>query len=207
MTRLVVATANRGKIRELSELLADLDLDLVALSDFADAPPVDESADSYVGNARLKARAAAHHTGLPALADDSGLEIDALGGAPGVRSARFAADHGGGDGDADNTALVLRKLEAVGETERAARFRCAIVLATPDGRELVAEGTCEGRIALRASGAAGFGYDPVFYYPPLRATFAELDPAAKRAVSHRAEACQKLREQLPAFRLAGARRG
>lgn len=207
MTRLVVATGNRGKVRELSELLADLDLDLVALSDFADAPPVDECADSYVGNARLKAHAAARYTGLPALADDSGLEVDALGGAPGVRSARFAADHDCGDGDADNTALLLRKLEGVGEAERAARFRCAIVLATADGRELVAAGTCEGRIAQRASGAAGFGYDPVFYYPPLQATFAELDPAAKRAVSHRAAACRNLRQQLRGFRLSESRRG
>src|SRR5688572_14561553 len=100
MTRLVVATGNRGKIRELSELLADRGFELLSLADFAGAPEVDENADTYAGNALLKARAAALHTGLPALADDSGLEVDALGGAPGVRSARFAADHGCGDGDA-----------------------------------------------------------------------------------------------------------
>ena len=204
--RLVVATGNAGKVREIAELLDGLGLELLALSEFPGAPAVAETADSYLGNARAKARAAALHTGLPALADDSGLEVDALGGAPGVRSARFAADNACGDGDADNVALLLRRLESVADADRRARFRCAIVVATADGRELAAEGTCEGSIARQPAGSGGFGYDPVFYYPPLGATFAEIDAADKRTVSHRAAACRALRDRLPAV-VGGRRRG
>ncbi len=197
--RLVVATGNPGKVRELSSLLDLEGVELVGLTSFPDMPAVDETGETYLDNARLKARAAAAHTGLPALADDSGLEVDALAGLPGVRSARFAEDNGVGKGDADNTALLLSRLTETPDAERSARFRCTIVVATPDGRELVGEGTCEGSIAQRGHGEGGFGYDPVFYYPPEDATFAELPSARKQQVSHRAAACADIRDTLESF--------
>ncbi len=197
--RLVVATGNPGKVREFATLLDGLDLELVALSEFPGMPEVAETGSSYLDNARIKARAAARHTGLPALADDSGLEVDALGGRPGVRSARFAADNDRGDGDADNTALLLERLVDTPEHERGASFRCVIVVATPDDRELRGEGTCAGKIAHEPSGAAGFGYDPVFHFPAKRATFAEISPAEKQTVSHRAAACADILPRLKAF--------
>ena len=197
--RLLLATANRGKVQEFADLLADLALDLRSLSDFPDMPAVAETADSYRENARLKARAAAAHCRLPALADDSGLEVDALGGDPGVRSARFAADAGAGRGDADNVAHLLRCLDSVPAPRRTARFRCVIVVATPDGRELVSEGTCSGHITERARGANGFGYDPLFVPDGRATTFAEMTNEEKSAISHRAAACNALRRELLQF--------
>ncbi len=196
---LVAATSNAGKLRELRALLNGLDLDLRSLADFAGAPAVEESGDSFLANARLKAHAIAAHTELPALADDSGLEVDALGGAPGVRSARFASDAGAGVGDAANVALLLTRLRAVPQARRTARFRCAVVIARPDGAELVADGTCAGLLAASPRGSGGFGYDPVFLYPPLGRTFAELASAEKDRVSHRAAAIAALRPQLVEF--------
>ncbi len=196
---LVAATSNAGKLRELRALLNGLDLDLRSLADFAGAPAVEESGDSFLANARLKAHAIAAHTELPALADDSGLEVDALGGAPGLRSARFASDAGAGVGDAANVALLLARLRAVPQARRTARFRCAVVIARPDGAELVADGGCAGLIAASPRGSGGFGYDPVFLYPPLGRTFAELASAEKDRVSHRAAAIAALRPQLVAF--------
>jgi len=196
---LVAATANPGKLRELAALLADSEITLRSLADFAAAPAVNESGETFVANARLKAHAAAAHTGSPALADDSGLEVDALGGLPGVRSARFAADAGAGSGDAANLALLLSRLRGVPEAARTARFRCAVVVARPDGAELIADGTCEGRIAEAPRGSGGFGYDPVFLAPSLGRTFAELSAAEKDRVSHRARAIAALRPHLAAF--------
>ena len=196
---LVAATANPGKLRELAALLADSEFTLRSLADFAAAPAVNESGETFVANARLKAHAAAAHTGSPALADDSGLEVDALGGLPGVRSARFAADAGAGSGDAANLALLLSRLRGVPEAARTARFRCAVVVARPDGAELIADGTCEGRIAEAPRGSGGFGYDPVFLAPSLGRTFAELSAAEKDRVSHRARAIAALRPRLAAF--------
>jgi XTP/dITP diphosphohydrolase len=200
---LVVATLSAGKRRELAALLGHLGLTLVDLSAFPEAPPVAEDADTYLANARAKAVAASRHTGLPALADDSGLEVDALGGAPGVRSARFAGE---GASDDENVALLLERLRGVPDAARTARFRCVIVVARPDGGELVAEGTCEGRITTEARGRGGFGYDPVFFHPPSGATFAELDAEAKQRVSHRAAACRALEPQLLAFLSAATQR-
>ena len=194
---LVAATGNAGKLSELRALLAGLDLDLRSLADLAGAPAVEESGDSFLSNARLKAHAIAAHAGLPALADDSGLEVDALGGAPGVRSARFARDAGAGD--AANVATLLARLRTVPPAQRAARFRCVVVVARPDGAELVADGACAGLIAAAPRGTAGFGYDPVFLYPPLGRTFAELARAEKDRVSHRAAAIAALRPQLVEF--------
>ena len=198
---LVVATANPGKLREYRTLLDGLGVTLRSLAEVPQAPEVAEDGDTYVANARLKARALSAHTGLPALADDSGLEVDALGGAPGVRSARFAADHSpaarAGD-DRANLALLIERLRGVPPARRTARFRCAIVVAYPDGRELVAEGTCEGVLAETPRGSGGFGYDPLFIYPPLARTFAELPPEEKDRISHRAAAVQQLIASWPA---------
>jgi XTP/dITP diphosphohydrolase len=199
---LAIATANPGKLREFRVLLAGLGITLRSLADFPPAPAPDESAATYRDNARAKARALAARVGLPALADDSGLEVDALGGAPGVRSARFAADAGGtGTTDADNVGLLLAQLAAVPEARRTARFRCTIVVARPDGRELVTGGTCDGTIALAPRGRGGFGYDPIFFFPPLGRTFAELPGEEKDRVSHRAAAVAALRPALLAFLL------
>lgn len=194
---LVAATGNAGKLRELRTLLADPALDLRSLADYPDVPAVVEDGESFLANARRKAHAVARHVGLPALADDSGLEVDALGGLPGVRSARFAADAGGAAGDAANVALLLERLRSVPAERRSARFRCAIVVARPDGGELCAEGACEGRIAEAPRGGGGFGYDPVFLWGER--TFAELDREEKDRVSHRAQAIAALRERLAAF--------
>jgi len=199
---LLIATSNAGKLREYRTLLADLALDLCSLTDVASAPEVAETADTYLANARAKAHTVAAHARLPALADDSGLEVDALGGAPGVRSARFAADAGlalGASGDRANVDLLLSRLRHTPDPERTARFRCVIVVAHPDGHELIAEGTCDGLITRVRHGNGGFGYDPVFFYPPLGRTFAELAPAEKDRVSHRARAVERLREELIAF--------
>ncbi len=196
---LVLATANAGKVRELRALLADLDIPIRTLAEFAGGPSVAETAPSYLGNARAKAHAVASFCGLPALADDSGLEVAALGGAPGVRSARFAADALGETGDHANTALLLSRLEGVPDARRTARFRCVVVVARADGAELSAEGVCEGRIASAPTGDAGFGYDPVFVYPPLGRTFAELTADEKDRVSHRAHAIAQLKSSLSGF--------
>lgn len=199
---LLVATHNAGKLREYRALLGDLSLELRALGDVADAPLVAEHAGTYLGNARLKAHALAAHCAAPALADDSGLEVDALGGAPGVRSARFAADamqRREPTDDRTNVAFLLGRLRDVPEDQRTARFRCVIVVARPDGCELVAEGTCDGVITHAARGERGFGYDPVFLYPPLARTFAELTPVEKDRISHRARAVEQLHGALCTF--------
>lgn len=194
--KLVIATRNAGKRREFAELLAGLPVEVVDLSAFPDAPDVPEDAATYEANARAKAEAIARHTGLPALADDSGLEVDHLGGEPGVRSARYA---GPDRSDSHNLALVLERLRSVPEPRRTARFRCVIVVARPDGASMVAEGTCEGRIAAEPSGDRGFGYDPIFFFEKAGRTFAEMDPAEKNRRSHRAAACENLRPRLAAF--------
>ena len=193
---LLIATGNAGKRREYAMLLGHLQLDLRDLRDYPGAPTVQEEAPDYAGNARLKAVTLARFTGLPALGDDSGLEVDALGGLPGVRSARFAGEAAS---DADNVGLLLERLRDVPESERTARFRCTIVVALPDGDELLSEGTCEGRITRERRGTRGFGYDPVFYHPPSSATFAEIAATEKQRISHRAAACHALASRLLPF--------
>lgn len=192
----VIATRNRGKMRELETLLARAPITWRSLDAFPDAPTVEETGATYFENAALKARTLARFTGLPALADDSGLEVDALDGAPGVRSARFAGVHAS---DQDNIALLLERLHDVPPERRTARFRALIVVAHPDGREIFAEGTCDGVIIDTARGAHGFGYDPVFFYPPLARTFAEIAPETKDRISHRAQTCRRLEPQLAAL--------
>lgn len=186
----VVATTNQGKLHELRLLLHDLPLDLRSLADFAPLAPVVEDGQTYVENAAKKALAVARATRETALADDSGLEVDALGGAPGLHSARFA---GPAQNDDANVDKLLDRLRGVDLARRTARFRCAIVVAQPDGQLLVAEGACEGRITLERRGTGGFGYDPVFLYEPTGQTFAELPPATKDRISHRADAIARLR--------------
>ena len=183
---LLIATTNPGKAREFGELLVGLPVTLRSLIDEPSAPAVPEDGATYLENARAKALAIARWSGCPALADDSGLEVDALGGAPGVHSARYA---GPARDSRANTAKLLQALDGVPAAQRTARFRCVIVVAWPDGRTLAAEGTCAGRITTHPQGAGGFGYDPVFFYPPAAATFAELPAATKNRISHRAQAC------------------
>ena len=193
---LVIATRNPGKLREYTALLGDLPVVLRDLDAFPGAPEVAENQDTYLGNARQKALTLARFTRLPTLADDSGLEVDALGGQPGVRSARYA---GPAATDRDNIALLLERLSGVPSARRRARFRCVIVVAQPAGELLSSEGICEGWITTEAHGRGGFGYDPVFYFPAAGRTFAEIAPDEKNRVSHRAHACERLAPRLLAF--------
>jgi XTP/dITP diphosphohydrolase len=191
----VLATSNRGKATELTELLAGggLALRVTAQSELGVSTPP-ETGTTFVENALLKARHAARATGLPAIADDSGLVVDALGGAPGVRSARFAGEH------ADDEANVAKLLTSLAQSprDRRARFHCVLVaLDHPDdAAPLIACGSWEGTIALAPKGTGGFGYDPVFFDPHLQRTAAELDPAHKNQVSHRGAALRRLVELL-----------
>lgn len=199
--RLLVATRNEGKLRELRALLAGTGLEIETLAAHPDAPDVAETGATFDANSRLKASATARATGHWTVADDSGLEVESLGGAPGVRSARWSGVHGD---DAANTAKLLRDLD--GKTDRRARFVCVLALARPDGEiAATATGVCEGAIALAPRGSAGFGYDPIFTPAALpHRTMAELDPAEKNAISHRAAALRAflplLRAHLPEIR-------
>jgi len=192
--RLVLATSNRGKLAEYAELLVGTGIELIPLDGAADALP-EETGATFVENALIKARHAALTTGLAAIADDSGLCVAALNGAPGVRSARYAGAHAS---DADNIERLLRELEAVPADRRQAAFYCVIVaLESPsDPAPIVACGCWQGQIAASPRGDQGFGYDPVFFDPELRLTAAELPSQQKNAVSHRARACAQLRRQL-----------
>jgi XTP/dITP diphosphohydrolase len=198
--KLLIATHNQGKKREYADLLQGLELELTTLSELGITHDVAEDGATYQENALLKARAYAALSGLLTLADDSGLDVDALGGAPGVRTARWAGE---GASDRDRYELLLRKLEGVPEAERTARFRCVIALAWPDGRTEVAEGTCEGSIAQAPRGSHGFGYDPVFFVPEFHCTMAELPAEVKNRISHRARAAQAVRALLAQGVVAG----
>lgn len=203
--KLLVATRNAGKLRELAKLLSIEGVELVGLDAFPDAPEVVEDADTFEGNAIKKASELARATGLPTLADDSGLEVDALGGAPGVLSARYAGEHGD---DAANNAKLLRELEHVGDPHRTARFRCALAFADPFGplgeRVHVEHGVVEGSVLRAPRGTNGFGYDPLFLVRGDTRTTAELRPDEKNAISHRAQAARKMCAFLRAY-LAGGR--
>lgn len=191
--KIVVATGNPGKVAEFQRLLAELPLELKLQSDLG-VVPAEETGETFVENAILKARAAAEQTGLPALADDSGLEVDALKGLPGVRSARYAES----GRDTDNKAKLLQAMEAVIDTERSARFHCVLVLLrhAQDPVPLIAQGSWEGQILRQPQGDGGFGYDPLFWVPTHGLSAAELPPAEKNAISHRGIAVQKLRSLL-----------
>ena len=192
--RVVIATGNANKLREIEALLEPHGWNIVAQSEFG-VPEAEESGLTFVENAILKARKAAEHTNLPAIADDSGLEVDALQGRPGIYSARFA---GPGAGDSDNTAKVLAELGDLPEEERTARFRCVMVYLrhAADPSPVICEGTWEGRITFAPSGENGFGYDPVFFVPPEGCTAAELPPETKNRLSHRGQALRALAAEL-----------
>jgi XTP/dITP diphosphohydrolase len=195
---LVMATRNTGKVREMAALLRDLDIRLLSLADFPEVADIPEEGATFAENAAVKAQTVAKLTGLPALADDSGLEVKALGGRPGVHSARYAKDRTGGrkPKDADNWQKLLDELREVPKDQRQARFVCEIALSFPDGRLITTRGELAGAIALAPKGTWGFGYDPVFYVPEYQAMVAELDLATKNRISHRGEALQKLKEIL-----------
>ena len=185
MTRLLLATSSEKKIAELKEIFAGLPVTLVTPSELGLTLDPEETGTTFDENARLKARAFAAASGLPALADDSGLEVDALGGEPSVYSKRYAGPHAT---DADRIAFLLRKLEGVPEAQRTARFRCVMALATPEEELGTVDGRCEGRIGLKPRGTNGFGYDPIFVLPERGRTMAELPSAEKHAISHRGRA-------------------
>jgi len=187
--KILLATQNQGKVRELQELLTGEDIEVLSLVDIPDWEEVEETGKTFAENAALKARAAVLRTGLIALADDSGLEVDALDGWPGVYSARFAGEP---KDDERNNDKLLELLKTVPDDKRMARFRCALVIATPDGEEYLTEGTVEGRILSQRRGKGGFGYDPLFFVPEFARTMAELNLAQKNKLSHRAQAFRKV---------------
>lgn len=186
--KVVLASGNQGKLREFFRILGTAGFEIVAQSEY-DAPDVDETGLTFVENAILKARSAAKHTGLPALADDSGIEVDALNGRPGIYSARYS-----GKGDDANNIKLLKELEGVPDEQRTARFRCCIVFMrhTDDPSPLIADASWEGRILHELSGTNGFGYDPLFFVPTHNKCSAELSPDEKNAISHRGQALQQI---------------
>jgi len=196
-SRVALATRNPHKIRELERICADWPVEWVTAEDHDPAgfPEVEETGDTYLENAGLKARAVAAAAGIPALADDSGIEVDALGGKPGVRSARYAGE---GASDEQNLRELIRAVRGIPAGGRTARYRCLAVLAFPDGRTIHAEGTCEGTLETAPRGSGGFGYDPIFVPAGWDETMAELTAAQKDRISHRGRAFRELRERLAA---------
>jgi len=193
MRKLLVATHNAGKVREYRQLLADLPLEVTYLDAEGIELDVEEMGESFAENAIGKATTYAAATGLWTWADDSGLEVDALGSAPGIRSSRYAGPKAS---DADRYRKLLRELEGVPWEQRMARFRCVVAIATPEGSVRTAPGCCEGIIAYEPRGSHGFGYDPVFFMPELDCTMAQLAPEVKNRVSHRAQAAQAAKRLL-----------
>jgi XTP/dITP diphosphohydrolase len=187
--KLLFATRNAGKVRELETLATGLDV--LSLVEVTGLPEVEETESTLEGNARLKALAVARASGLWALADDSGLFVDALGGAPGVQSARYAPGS-----DADRVAKLLREMESVVDGQRGAAFRCVLALASPAGQVTVTEGECRGEVLRAPRGTGGFGYDPVLMVPELGRTMAELTLEEKGRISHRARAFARMRPHL-----------
>jgi XTP/dITP diphosphohydrolase len=190
---LLIATTNAGKLAEIEAALKELPVRILSLKDFPAAPEVVEDGATYEENALKKARTIAAFSGLPTLADDSGLEVNALGGAPGIYSARYSGDDAD---DARNNRKLLDELAGLPEERRGARFVCVLALSAPQG-EWLFRAECPGRIAFAPRGANGFGYDPLFLYAPLGRTFGQLDRETKSRVSHRGLALQKLKATLP----------
>lgn len=187
---LVLATRNQGKVAEFQELLSGFDVEIRGLADFGPIPEVSEDGKTFEDNAYKKAHFTAKVLGFPALADDSGLVVEALGGEPGVLSARYAGE---GAGDEVNNRKLLAAMEGI--ADRRAAFECVIAIAVPRGPALVYRGRCEGEIAREALGANGFGYDPLFFYPPLKKTFAQASIEEKNRVSHRGRAMAELKKE------------
>lgn len=196
--RLVVSTRNRHKLDEIRRILSDLDFEILSLDDHPDAPEVIEDEPTFEANALKKAMTISQHIGLPTIADDSGLVVDALNGKPGVMSARFAGDDAT---DLDRNNKLLSLMKAVPDEDRTARFVCVIALALPDGRHFLFRGECEGLITREVRGENGFGYDPVFFVPSHQLTFGEMRPEIKNSISHRGRALRKLKDFLAENRL------
>lgn len=190
MKKIVLATGNQGKVKEMADLLADFGFDVVAQSDY-NVSSVAETGTTFIENAIIKARHAAKETGLPAIADDSGLEVDFLKGAPGIYSARYAGEDAS---DLENLTKLLKEMEGVPAEQRTARFHCVLVLMKHenDPTPLVCHGAWEGTITTQAIGENGFGYDPVFWVEEDNCASAQLEPARKKQLSHRAQALKKL---------------
>ena len=193
MNRLLIATRNDHKLTEIGAILSGVPVELVGLSGFPDAPEVEETGETLEENALLKAESAAGHTGLPAVADDTGLFVDALDGAPGVRSARYAGPECIYE---RNNARLLAELEGLPPEKRVARFECVVALAVPDKLQMLFRGRLPGRITEAPRGDNGFGYDPIFQPDDMDVTLAELSAEAKNAISHRCIAFRRLREFL-----------
>jgi XTP/dITP diphosphohydrolase len=192
MKQVIIATKNAGKTREFQALLGKRGVEVKSLLDFPDCPDVEETGSTFAENAILKAEAMARYFNTMVIADDSGLSIDALGGRPGVYSARYAGEE---KNDQKNIAKVLSELVGVPFAKRTARFHCALAVAAPGRRTTVVEGTCEGYITEKPQGENGFGYDPIFYVPQKGKTMAQLSAEEKNQISHRAKALEKLDKQ------------
>jgi XTP/dITP diphosphohydrolase len=187
---LVIATTNPGKVAEMQDLLTGFPVQLKSLTDFGPIPAVEEDGETFDENAYKKASFTAKILGIPALADDSGLVVDALDGAPGVLSARYAGENAT---DEQRVARLLKEMQ--GKTNRKAAFECVLSIAVPSGPALTYAARCEGQIAEQPAGQDGFGYDPIFFYPPLKKTFAQMTRAEKSQVSHRGKALNELKQE------------
>jgi XTP/dITP diphosphohydrolase len=192
----IVATRNRGKIREIREALKGLGLRIYALSDFPNVPEIEEDGKSFTENALKKARFYSKHFGKLAIADDSGLEVSSLKGLPGIYSARYVRERASSQ---ENNQKLLREMKDVPISKRGAKFKCIIAVVSPDGREVIAEGECKGRIGFKEKGKKGFGYDPLFILPKYGKTMAELSLEAKNRISHRGKALKKIRRIIQSF--------
>lgn len=193
MIEIIIATRNEAKLKEILRIVGNEDIRFKSLRDFPGTPEIEENGKTFRENAIIKACAVAKMTGMIALADDSGLEVDALGGEPGIYSARFGGEN---LNDRKRNILLLKKMEGIPEERRNARFVCTVAIATPDGNVNVAEGFCNGKISFSPRGNSGFGYDPIFLIPSFDKTFAELGPEIKDNISHRAIALRKASEIL-----------
>ena len=199
MIKLLVATTNPGKFAEVKDFLRQLPLEVLSLSDLATWPKIIEDGATFEENALKKARSLAEYSGYLTLADDSGLEVDALNGAPGIYSARYCGEEGN---DKKNNEKLMHELREISEEKRTGRFVCALALCAPKAhgmKEWTVRDSCEGRISFELKGENGFGYDPLFFYPSLGKTFGEIDRAIKATVSHRGKALRKLAEMLPSL--------
>lgn len=196
MKEVIIATKNVGKAKEFEHIFSQYNIIVKSLLDFEEIDDIVEDGETFEENALIKARAIAKQFNQVVIADDSGLEVDALEGRPGVYSARYAGEN---RDDQANIDKVLRELEGTPEEKRSARFVCALALVTPEGDESVVRGTCEGQILTQCIGNEGFGYDPIFYLPELEKTMAQIPKSKKNVLSHRADAFMKLKEVLMTF--------